>query len=576
MRNESYTASDELLNAMQTMGIEVLFGNFGSDHPEFIESMAKAREAGDDMPRILISPYESTALAAAHGFALMRGRAQAVFVHCDVGTQTLGGALHNIARSRVPCFIFAGETPATINGELFGGRNRPVQFLQDSHDQHGIVRSYVKWSAPLKSGQNVAQMTWRALQIANSEPKGPVYLTGAREYLSEQTKPYTYGQSQQFWSEPDNTSLGTAMAEEIVNALVSAQSPLIVTSYLGREAAAVERLVRFAEALSVPVIEHFRGQCNFPADHPLHHGYNADTAVAEADVILVLDSDVPWTLADVTLKEDVKIYHLDQDILKTDLVLWHSPATRSAQVNCANALDQLNSIAQDVDVSDVENKLQRATDKHKKQRTAWDTAVNEAASAETIEAPFLLNTLSTLIDDDVVIVDETITNYHHVWKHLPRQKALTYMNSGGSSLGWHGGAALGVKLAAPEKTVVALTGDGSYLFSVPSSVHWMSRQYNAPFLTIILNNGGWNATKQNVLSLHPDGAAADNDNYWVNLGQETDLGGIAAAAGGALSLQVSKPADLEATLKEGLSAVEAGRSAVINVQMIPISKQQYS
>lgn len=93
------------------------------------------------------------------------------------------------------------------------------------------------------------------------------------------------------------------------------------------------------------------------------------------------------------------------------------------------------------------------------------------------------------------------------------------------------GAALGAKLAKPDKTIVSLTGDGTYLFSLPSSVHWLSRRYKAPFLTVIYNNQGWNATKNNLLRLYPEGIANRDDRYWVNFDQPADLAKIAEAAG---------------------------------------------
>jgi acetolactate synthase-1/2/3 large subunit len=80
--------------------------------------------------------------------------------------------------------------------------------------------------------------------------------------------------------------------------------------------------------------------------------------------------------------------------------------------------------------------------------------------------------------------------------------------SGGGSLGWTGGAAIGMKLAAPDKTLVALTGDGSYMFSAPSAVHWMARRYGTPFLQVIYNNRGWKAPRFSALAIHPDGFAS--------------------------------------------------------------------
>ena len=158
--------------------------------------------------------------------------------------------------------------------------------------------------------------------------------------------------------------------------------------------------------------------------------------------------------------------------------------------------------------------------------------------------------------------------------HLPRSKPGTMFANGGSSLGWNLGAAFGAKLAQPDKLVVSLTGDGSYLFGIPSSVYWMSRRYQAPFLTVIYNNQGWNATKNNLLKLYPDGIAKRDDRYWVNFDQPADLAKIAAAAGGAYALSVSDPEKLPEALAASVEMVKSGRSAVVDVKLPQISRQK--
>jgi len=140
--------------------------------------------------------------------------------------------------------------------------------------------------------------------------------------------------------------------------------------------------------------------------------------------------------------------------------------------------------------------------------------------------------------------------------------------SGGGSLGWHGGAAIGAKLAHPNKTVIALTGDGSYMFSVPSSVHWMARRYNTPFLTVIYNNKGWKSPKLSTLAVHPDGYASRAADLDMSFNPQPDYAAIAAAAGGAFPRIVDDVADLEKSFDECFHAVQVeGRSAVLDARL---------
>ena len=116
---------------------------------------------------------------------MVTGEPQAVLVHVDVGTQNLGGGVSNAMRGRVPVLIFAGAAPFTLEGELPGGRNEFIHWIQDVRDQRGILRDYVKYDNEIRTGRNVKQLVHRALQIARSEPAGPVYLVAAREVMEE-------------------------------------------------------------------------------------------------------------------------------------------------------------------------------------------------------------------------------------------------------------------------------------------------------------------------------------------------------------------------------------------------------
>ena len=109
-------------------------------------------------------------------------------MHVDCGTQSLGGAVHNAAKARVPVFVFAGLSPATQEGEATGSRNEFIQWIQDVPDQRGIVRQYMKYDNELRSPHNVKQIVHRSLQIAHSDPKGPVYLVGAREVMEAEAE----------------------------------------------------------------------------------------------------------------------------------------------------------------------------------------------------------------------------------------------------------------------------------------------------------------------------------------------------------------------------------------------------
>src|SRR5499427_7288116 len=222
-----YTAGAALIEALHEAGVSFIFANLGSDHPAIVESLAEASATGRPAPKLITCPNEMVALSAAHGFAQVTGRAQAVLVHVECGTQSLAGAVHNAAKGRVPVFIFAGLSPATQEGEARGSRNEFIQWIQDVRDQRGLVRGYVRYENEIRVGANARQIVHRALQFAHSDPRGPVYLTAAREVLESEVPRANLDLRQ--WKPLAPAALNPDAAREIAQALVGAEHPLIVT-----------------------------------------------------------------------------------------------------------------------------------------------------------------------------------------------------------------------------------------------------------------------------------------------------------------------------------------------------------
>jgi len=567
---KTYTAADAMNDALVTAGIDCVFINSGTDYPPIIESWAKYQAEGRKIPRVIVSPHEYAAMSAAQGFAQITGRAQAVFVHVDVGTQNLGGAVHNAFRCRTPVFVFSGLSPYTIEGEYHGGRNHYIQFIQNVADQDGIVRGYTKLNYEYRSGKNIQQMTYRALQIAHSEPMGPVYMTATREVLEEEG--VDIGADIRQWAPVSPTALDEESVKTIVMALCKARKPLIITAYSGRNPQCVGELVKFAEKLAIPVIEVNEQACmNFPGDNPLHAGFETSGFIEHADVALLIDCDLPWVPAVTKPKTGCRIFCIDSDPLKDSIPLWYLKAERFMRADSMTALRQLREACEKshyiLDEPLIESRRDKVKDIHKKMRESWEYSGGEEGH---ITPEFLTMCVREAIDDDTVVLNETITVRSVVDQLLPRNKPGTLFGNGGSSLGWHGGAAVGMKLACPEKDIVALTGDGTYIFSCPTAVYWMAAKYNTPFMTVIYNNQGWNAPKKITSLQYPDGHAVNANEFWTSLAPSAQLDMVAAAAGGAFAKTVSDPKKLKKALAEGREAVKNGKCAVINVMIPPV------
>ena len=565
-----YTASTAFLEAVADAGVSCIFANFGSDHPGLIEALAQARATGQPAPRLITCPNEMVALSAAQGFAQATGRPQAVVVHVDCGTQALGGAVHNAAKGRVPVLIIAGMSPSTQEGESRGSRNEFIQWIQDVPDQRGLVRGYVRYENEIRAGANASQIVHRAMQFAHSDPRGPVYLAATREVLESEVPRVRIDKAR--WQPVAPSGLNADAAREIAGALVAADHPLIVTSYVGRSSRAVDELVELADELAVGVVESVPSYMNFPTTHPCYQGVQwnervQNEALARADCVLVIDSDVPWIGAVSRPRDGASVFHIDCDPLKQQMPLWYIGASLQCQADAALALQQVRAASHEFtpDPERLAQRRQRLAESH----AQWQSGITQRERAgQSLTAEHLVACIRDAVGEDAIVVSESVTNFHVVSQHMRRTRAGTLFSSGGGSLGYNGGAAFGIKLARPEALVVAICGDGSYLFAQPSTVHWLARAYQAPFLHVVLNNGGWRAPRQAVLSVHPDGVAAKAPNIDIHFPQPPDYAAIAAAAGGAHPETVRNVAEVKPAIERALRAIrEEKRSAVIDAHI---------
>ena len=189
--------------------------------------------------------------------------------------------------------------------------------------------------------------------------------------------------------------------------------------------------------------------------------------------------------------------------------------------------------------------------------------VKDLAAGERISPEYLSRAIGEAVGPDTVIFNE----YPLRPDHCAREKPGTFYGLGpAGGLGWGFGAALGAKLAAPDRLVVATLGDGAYMFSNPTVGHWVSRAHDLPILSIVFNNSRYGAVRRATLSMFKDGAAGENDgNTLADLGPAPPYE-LMAQAQGAYAERVENPADLPDALTRARDAVVNGRrQALLNV-----------
>jgi acetolactate synthase-1/2/3 large subunit len=337
-----HSTAHHFLEGLVDLGVEYIFANLGTDHVSLIEALARWDREGRQHPEMILCPHEVVAVHMAAGYALATGRGQAVFVHVDAGTANACMAIQNLFRYRLPVLLFAGRAPYTLHGELPGSRDSYVHFVQDPFDIASIVRPYVKWEYSLPSGVVVKEALARARAFAQSDPPGPVYMMLPRETLAEEWDdadmpaypPARYGSVQAGGIEP-------ARLKAIAEALMAAENPIALTAYLGRKAEAVAVLERLAQTCGIRVAEFNSIDLNISQASPCFAGFDPLPLLEQADLGLLLDSDVPFIPQYAKRAGAIKWIQIDIDPLKSDFPMCGFPTDIRIQGDCATVLRQV-------------------------------------------------------------------------------------------------------------------------------------------------------------------------------------------------------------------------------------------
>jgi acetolactate synthase-1/2/3 large subunit len=568
------TTAHILLEGLQELGLDYLFCNLGTDHAPLIEEMARWKRLGLRHPQVVLCPHENTAVHMAAGYALATGRGQAVLVHVDAGTANSAMALHNLHRGRVPVLLMAGRAPYSLRGELPGSRDSFVNFVQEPFDQASLVRPYVKWEYTLPSGVIAKEVLRRADSVMHSDPRGPVYLTFARETLTEHWGPEqisTFPRERYGAVAARGTDSETISA--IVDRLLAAERPLVITSYAGRNPAAVAALDALARFAGLRVIEANPVHLNIPHDSPCFGGFAAGEHLREADVGLMVDVDVPWIPKDAQEAPQSWWAHIDVDVVKSGFPLWGFPSHLRVPGDSsrilAQLLDALRQRATPYFTARAASRLaelerQRFARIEQAQRLAADPGQRRA-----INPHHLCAALNAAIAADDVVLNEAIRNGGVVSQQIPRTAPLSFVGLAGAGLGFSSGMALGFKLAAPQRTVIQIVGDGTFYFGNPQSTYAVSKQYRLPIMTVILDNSGWAAVKEATLRVYPDGDARASQEFQAALASGMDFAKVAEAAGGH-GVCVEDPDDIAGAITACLQAVRSGRPALLHARVAPM------
>ena len=402
----------------------------------------------------------------------------------------------------------------------------------------------------------------RAFAVALSEPMGPVYLTMPREVLAEPGESAAPPPAAAPAMPPGPNP---AAIDEAAAILADARRPLIVTGNAGRSAASFDALARLAGRHAIPVVSFFARSLCIASDHPMNLGYEPGPMLAEADAVLAVECDVPWIPSLQGPPAGCRVIHLGVDPLFSRYPVRSFPCNLAIDAAPELALPALDAAlsGQAVDPDTIAARRAALAARAAELRAGWQRAATESRGERPISVAWLSHCIGRVVDENTIVLNELGLSP----AHLTLQRPGSYFGlSPAGGLGWGLGAALGAKLAAPDKLVIASMGDGAYMFGNPTPAHYVSRAHDLPVLYIVSNNAGWGAVRAATRAMYPDGAAQQRNAMPLTaLDPMPDFETVVAASGG-YGERVEDPAALPDALDRAVRAVrEEGRQALLNV-----------
>jgi acetolactate synthase I/II/III large subunit len=558
------TVAEAYLALMAERGIEYLFANGGTDFAPMIEAIAAINARGTSPKLKIVSVgHENVATSMAMSYYLHTGRPQLVMFHVNVGTANGINALIDAARDRVPIIFTAGRTPITESG-LKGSRDTGIHWNQEMFDQASMVREFCKWDYELRNAEQLEAVVDRAIEIATTEPCGPVYLTLPREVMAQAIDGFTFDPSPRrgFGTAPGPTEEQVSRAAAI---LAKAERPLIIAQGAARLAASATAIGNFAERFAVPIVE-FRTNVNaVSTEHPMLVGFNPLPHLREADAVLCLEADTPWIPTQHgNPPDDCKIIQLGVDPMFQRIPIRSFPCDVAVIGTPAATLPLIGKAMEGLaDRKRIDARRAGIAAAKEKAKSELRANVGKASKETPINPVWAAHCISEAKGDDAIVVNE----YSLILRYVTFKEARTCFGPpGAGGLGVGVGSAIGAKLANPDKTVIAVVGDGSYMFGNPTAGHYVLSALDLPVLFIVFNNGMWEEVEGSALRVFPDGHAARANRVPVaQLGPNPHYEHLMAVYGG-YGERVDRPEQLPGALQRALHAVKVEkRQALINL-----------
>ncbi len=532
-----------LLELLKQEGVRVLFGNPGTTELPLMDALAV-----EPAIRYVLALQEAPAMAMADGYAQASGGLAAVNLHVAPGLGNAMGMLYDAQKAGSPVLVTAGQHEQTFNF------TEPLLWA----DLPRIAQPFVKWSHEVRRLEDLPRAIHRAAKTALAPPTGPVFLSLPGDILTGSAEVELGAPSRiATGMRPDAAALARAAA-----LIARAERPVIMAGDAVPASGALAELVAFAETIGAPVWDEcMASRAMFPASHPLCRGSYARLPhvirgiLSEHDLLISIGADL-FTLslpgAVESLPEGMGIVHLDTDP-------WELAKNYAEQVSIlADPKASLPELTAAVAAAYGPGGTTRAATRlarHRADGIASLARLRAEAASLADRSPIaplaLLGAIAAMLPPRAIVIDETVSNGAGLRRLMPCDDAASFFGLRGGGIGWGLPAAIGAKLAQPDRPVVALIGDGSAMYTIQGL--WTAAHEKLPVVFVIINNSSYRILKQRTNAMA--GFAQQTDRY---VGMELDnpaVDFVAVARGLGLAAQRARTiAELRDLLAAALAA----------------------
>ena len=547
------TGKHALAQMLAAEGVEYIFGNPGTSETPFLDGL-------QDFPQLqyIQALQEGTAVGMADGYARATGKPAFANIHIAGGLANGISGLYNAFRGGTPLVLTAGnsDTRMLISEPVLSG------------DLVEMTRQYTKWSVEIRHASDIPVAIRRAFKEAKTPPTGPVFVSFPWDTLDEEIDFEAVASSEGYFRiRPD-----AAAVDRATELLAGAENPVIVVGDRVAQSNAVEQVVRVAEQTGARVVATSYSEVNFPTAHPQWGGMlNTNSAATarqfqNADVVLAVGTDVfaSFLYVDVPfLNPDTKLIHLDSNYWEieksypTEVGIMADPAAGMADLAVSLESNMTGGQREAAATRAATLAAARERDAERYQERIAATWDNSPMPVER-----MMHELADAVPPNTIIADEAVTSRPAVNRAFDFEKPGDIYGIRGGALGWAMPGALGVKLAHPDRPVLAVVGDGASMYTVQAL--WTASRYDIPVVYAICNNQAYRILKVNMevyLRDMLDDRERSSDYVGMDFANRLDLAMMAQAMG-VHGERVDDPTEIGPAIQR---AFESGKPALLDI-----------